>query len=272
MRKREDNQGRGEPGKPGAARDPQRQRRAGSSFEARLGRVILQHGVAAIPAGLYHYQGRLGLDAKHLWFVSYILSCKWDQDLPYPSLNRMEKRTGVEIQALYRYKKALTEQSYLHVIKRYTEQGGKDSNAYDFTGLFERLEELIAAEPSERNAIRSNSYVPDPADLAEVDSSFVARYGRVIVRYGVAVVPRAVFTHQRALGLTPQQVWFITYIFSFKWDTAMPYPSIEKMAFNTGYSRAYLHEIKSSLVAGGYLKLVHRTNELGGQDTNAYDF
>src|SRR6476620_558271 len=175
MRKREDNQGRGGQGRPGAARDAERQRRAGSSFEARFGRVILQHGVAAIPAGLYHYQGRLGLDAKHLWFVSYILSCKWDQDLPYPSLNRMEKRTGVEIQALYRYKKALTEQGYLHVIKRYTEQGGNDSNA-----------------------IRSNSYLPDPVELAEIDSSFVARYGRVIVRYGVAVVPRAVFTHQRA--------------------------------------------------------------------------
>src|SRR3954471_12836823 len=141
MRKREDNQGRGEPGKPGAARDAERQRRAGSSFEARFGRVILQHGVAAIPAGLYHYQGRLSLDAKHLWFVSYILSCKWDQDLPYPSLNRMEKRPGGEIQALYLYKTALTEPCYPQVIKRNREEGGKATNAYDFAAVFERLEQ-----------------------------------------------------------------------------------------------------------------------------------
>jgi hypothetical protein len=44
------------------------------------------------------------------------------------------------------------------------------------------------------------------------------------------------------------------------------------MSTNTGYNRAYLHEIKASLVKSGYLRLVHRTNDLGGQDTNAYDF
>jgi hypothetical protein len=245
--------------------------RAEGSFEARFGRVILQHGIAAIPAGLLHYQGKLGLDAKHLWFVEYILSCKWDANLPYPSLNRMERCTGVDIQALYRYKKALCEQGYLKVYKRLTKQGGYDTNAYDFSPLFERLERLIAAEAPAHNPISA-----EPADRgpepATIDSSFVARYGRIIVRYGVAAVPRAIFTHQGALSLTPQQVWFISYIFSFKWDTALPYPSIERMAANTGYSRAYLHEIKASLVNAGYLRLVHRVNEQGGQDSNAYDF
>jgi hypothetical protein len=100
----------------------------------------------------------------------------------------------------------------------------------------------------------------------------VARYGRVITRRGVAAVPRAMFTHQAELELTPQQVWFVTYIFSFQWDTALPYPSLRKMAAQTGYSSVQLHTIKGELVSRGYLRLVHRANKEGGQDTNAYDF
>src|SRR5690348_16775791 len=94
-------------GKPTQAGQQSNHRRGVSSFEARFGRVILEHGIAAIPAGLFHFQRMMGLDAKHLWFIAYILSCKWDADLPYPSLNKMERCTGVDIQALYRYKKAL---------------------------------------------------------------------------------------------------------------------------------------------------------------------
>ena len=56
----------------------------------------------------------------------------------------------------------------------------------------------------------------------------------------MAAVPKAIFTHQKALGLTSQQVWFISYIFSFQWSTALPYPSINKMVQHTGYSRAHL--------------------------------
>lgn len=44
------------------------------------------------------------------------------------------------------------------------------------------------------------------------------------------------------------------------------------MVQHTGYSRAHLHTIKAELVTAGYLRLVHRTNEQRGQDSNAYDF
>jgi hypothetical protein len=94
----------------------------------------------------------------------------------------------------------------------------------------------------------------------------------VIARHGVTAVPRAIFTHQAILGLTPQQVWFITYIFSFQWDTSLPYPSIRRMATVTGYSSVQMHNIKAELVKAGYLSLVRRRDDLGGQDTNAYDF
>jgi hypothetical protein len=59
--------------------------------------VILQHGIAAIPAAIFHYQGEIGLKAQHVWFIAYILSHKWDEDLPYPSLSNMARCSGTTL-------------------------------------------------------------------------------------------------------------------------------------------------------------------------------
>jgi hypothetical protein len=257
------------------ARNANKGARYGSSFEARFGRVILQHGIAAIPSAIFHYQGEIGLKAQHVWFISYILSHKWDEDLPYPSLSNMARCAGVTLRNIQFIKSDLCRAGMLQVTERYNGKGGRDSNAYDFSGLFAHLEELISQETDEPNKIRAGVAREDTlaaADPAGSDPSFVARFGRVIARRGVAAVPKAIFTHQKALALTPQQVWFISYIFSFQWSTTLPYPSINKMVQHTGYSRAHLHTIKAELVEAGHLHLVHRTNEQGGQDSNAYDF
>lgn len=247
---------------------------AGSSFAARFGRAIVQHGVAAIPSALFHYQGRLDLSAQEVWFISYVMCFKWDESLPRVNLSQMEKRVGMGKRSLYRLKDRLCEANYLKVLPVFTENGRQDSSAYDFSGLFEEIERLILLDPARANPIHTddpdeNSRDEEPADH---DMSFLARFGRVIVRYGVAAVPQAVFTYQAALGLTPQQVWFISYIFSYQWKKALPYPSIVKMSARTGYSTVQLHEIKSSLVERGYLQLVPRSTKQGGRDSNAYDF
>src|SRR4051794_21177594 len=68
------------------------QTRSGGSFAARFGRIILQDGIATVPSAMFHYQGVLEMSAQQVWLVSYILSHKWDEDLPYPSLKAMAKR------------------------------------------------------------------------------------------------------------------------------------------------------------------------------------
>lgn len=191
--------------------------RPGSSFEARFGRVILQHGIAAIPSALFHYQGEIGLKAQHVWFIAYILSHKWDEDLPYPSLSNMARCSGVTLRNIQFIKSDLCRAGLLQVTERYTGKGGRDSNAYDFSGLFAHLEEILSGEPDAPNKVREDTplplYASSAAESNEMDPSFVARFGRVIARRGVAAVPRAIFTHQKALELSPQQVWFISYIF-----------------------------------------------------------
>ncbi|HET6313769.1 MAG TPA: hypothetical protein VFH60_08040, partial [Chloroflexia bacterium] len=194
----QDAQLRGVPGRP-------RHGRQGGSFAARFGRLILQHGIAAIPSALYHYQGEMQLSAQQVWLVSYILSHKWDEDLPYPSLKKMARCTTLSLSQLQRIKNSLCDMGYLKVYPRFDEKQGQNTNAYDFSGLFDRLEELITGDAPVANEIRAESEGPDLGELNEVDPSFVARYGRVITRRGVAAVPRAVFTRQAALGLTPQQ-------------------------------------------------------------------
>jgi hypothetical protein len=268
-------------GNKGRSGHPTRPPRAGSSFLARFGQVIVADGIAAIPSALLHYQGKLALTAQEVWFVASVLSHKWTEDLPHPNLSRMERATGIPERRLRRYKQALCEGGFLHIYPRFDESGRQDSNYYDFGPLFEQMETLIAVEAPLPNAIRAEQGdQPEDSGLAIVrnsgeerpDHSFVARFGSVIVSRGVAAVPQALFTFQGALALSPQQVWFILYILSVPWSPPYPYPSLLKMAERTGYSKMQLHEIKNSLVAAGHLRLVRRTKDDGGQDSNGYDF
>jgi hypothetical protein len=267
----------GQPLNPSGAPDGEnKQPVTASSFAARFGRAIVQHGIAAIPSALFHYQGSLDMSAQEVWFTSYVMCFKWDENLPRVNLSQMEKRVGMGKRSLYRLKDRLCEADYLRVFPVYTENGRQDCSAYDFSGLFEQIERLILADPPKANPIHTDD--PDVSDSddgeepADHDMSFLARFGRVIARYGVAAVPQAVFTYQAALDLKPQQVWFIAYIFSYQWKKALPYPSIVKMSARTGYSTVQLHEIKASLVDLGYLRLVPRSTRYGGRDSNAYDF
>jgi hypothetical protein len=112
-------------------------------FLARFGATILSGGIAAIPMALYHYQAELGLLPQEVWFVGYILAHRWTDALPFPSLRRMSRRTGVSTQMLHRYKQSLIEKGYLTTIPRHRPSGGRTSNYYDFTGLFKALEDYL---------------------------------------------------------------------------------------------------------------------------------
>jgi hypothetical protein len=94
----------------------------------------------------YHYQAALGLAPQEVWFVGYILAHRWTADLPYPSLRRMSRRTGVSTQMLHRYKQSLIEKGYLVTLSRYRPSGGRTSNYYDFTYLFQSLERLLTQD------------------------------------------------------------------------------------------------------------------------------
>jgi hypothetical protein len=246
--------------------------RPASRWEALYGRAILQAGIAALPRALYLYQASLGLTAQEIWFISAILAHKWDADLPYPNLRTMATQSGMTLRQLKRIRAGLEEKGALQVHPRYDATGRQEANSYDFTRLFAQLESAIMADPPGDNGLQADAVMPLVAPGSGAAMSFVARFGRVIVRAGIAAIPQALFTYQEPLGLSPQQIWFIAYILAHRWSTELPYPSLRRMAERTGYSERHLHTIKDELVAAGYLILVERHLESGGRDNNGYDF
>src|SRR5690349_5238975 len=76
-----------------------------------------------------------------------------------------------------------------------------------------------------------------PPELSAPNRSFAHRFGPTLLQGGITPIPSALYRYQGALGLTAQEVWFISYILMYRWDDALPYPSLIRMAADTGMSR-----------------------------------
>jgi hypothetical protein len=118
-------------------------RRAGSSFDARYGKLIRTAGIGTVPFALFYYQAELGLQPQEVWFIAYVLAHRWTTDLPFPSLASMARHSGLTKRALRNYKDSLVAKGLLIIHERRRPDGGTTSHAYDFTPLFDRLDALI---------------------------------------------------------------------------------------------------------------------------------
>ncbi len=97
-------------------------------------------------------------------------------------------------------------------------------------------------------------------------NSFAGHYGQLILSDGVAPIPRALYLYQRALNLSPQQVWFISYVLSHKWDEGLPHPRLQEMARHATLGLRQIKNIKSSIVQAGLLRIIPRYGTGGEQD------
>jgi hypothetical protein len=120
--------------------------------------------------------------------------------------------------------------------------------------------------------VSERAYASRGGDPARRDRSFLARYGAIIIRGGIAAIPTALYRYQGELDLTPQQVWFVSAILAHKWDAELPYPSLKRLAEQTGVSRQKLHDYQRQLLQAGHLIVINRRTSSGGQDTNYFDF
>jgi hypothetical protein len=94
-----------------------------TSFLARFGGVIVRGGISAIPSSLFHYQAELGLSAQHVWFISLILSYRWNASLPYPSISKLSEVTGVSRAQMHRYEREMVERGLLVIKNRFRPDG-----------------------------------------------------------------------------------------------------------------------------------------------------
>ncbi len=121
------------------------------SFLERYGEILSKSGVASIPNAVFYYQAELGLSVDLVWFVCVLLSHRWTSQLPYPSLGRIGKRSGVSLATLRRYRRALEELKWegrplLEVVPRRRSNGGYSSNGYDLSTLLEALAALVVRD------------------------------------------------------------------------------------------------------------------------------
>ena len=108
----------------------------------RFGRLA-DHGIVAVPSLLFRFQGALGLSPEETWFITFVLSYKWDERDPYPSLREISKLSGVPRTTLVRYKDSLVRKGLLRIRRRRQPRGGYASHQYDFSPLFERMERIL---------------------------------------------------------------------------------------------------------------------------------
>lgn len=123
-----------------------------NSFDARYGRIIRKHGVSTAPSALYVFQGQLGLSAQETWLVGALLSYKWTEENPYPSVHTLAKQSGIPRSTIMTYLKLLKEKGIVEVVPRYGKDGRQTSSSYNFDGLFDKLEQFILAEEGSTHA------------------------------------------------------------------------------------------------------------------------
>lgn len=137
-------------------------------FDARYGRLIRKAGIGTIPFAIFYYMAELELSPQEVWLIGYVLSHRWTSELPYPAVRELARRSGVSTKTLEKYKKGLETKDYLEVVRRTRADGGNTSIGWDFSPLFERIDQLITRDLEQW--IRRNPQFLEE-DSGDLDSS-----------------------------------------------------------------------------------------------------
>jgi hypothetical protein len=110
--------------------------------EAKWGRQVMDQGFCILPSLLFRAQSRLGLKATHLSLILQLAEFWWyDNKLPWPKKETIAQRMGLKEKQVQRIVRALEQRGYVKRNARMTPHG-QTSNAYDLSGLVQRLREL----------------------------------------------------------------------------------------------------------------------------------
>jgi len=118
--------------------------------EKKWGKAVMNLGFTVIPSLLFRAQRRLGLNPTQLAVLVQIADFWWDKERkPYPSKENLSLRLGIGPRQIQRHIANLEKAGLVQRIERQAARKGKLSNAYDLSGLVEKLKNL---EPEFREA------------------------------------------------------------------------------------------------------------------------
>lgn len=122
------------------------------SFEQKWGASAGKVGFTMIPTTLLRGAGRLQLDPPKFAIVLQLLEHWWERDRdPYPSKDTIATRVKLSPRQVQRHIAMLEAEGLVRRIERRAPGRGKTSNAYDLSGLVERVAKL-SEEILEENA------------------------------------------------------------------------------------------------------------------------
>ncbi len=116
---------------------------AAQASEKKWGKDMMKLGFSVIPSLLFRAQRRLGLNPTQLAVLVQLADFWWDeQRKPYPSKETLSERLGIGPRQIQRHIAALEQAGLVQRIERRASHKGKLSNAYDLSGLVEKLKKL----------------------------------------------------------------------------------------------------------------------------------
>ena len=122
------------------------------AFARRWGAGVADQGFTMVPHMFFALQAELGLTCQQAMVLLHLMDHWWhtSSGLPWPSKKTLAARlNGMTERNVQRILTELENEGLIKRQARYYEGGGQKSNAYDLTGLINRLKKL---EPKFREA------------------------------------------------------------------------------------------------------------------------
>lgn len=113
-----------------------------SSISVRFGDPILQAGFTAVPNLILDYYAELGISLPEMMFSIHVWQYWWTKDLPYPSLQQIAPKMGIERRQISRHVESLKKKGYLKVTERQLPGQGQVASEYDFSPLLQAVLQL----------------------------------------------------------------------------------------------------------------------------------
>lgn len=109
-----------------------------------------------------------------------------------------------------------------------------------------------------------------------VENTFLARFGSILAKSGVASIPQALFYYQAELGLSVEATWFASVLLAYRWTSDIPFPSLNRISKRAGVSVDTLRRYRRALEEVRWrgqpvLTVLERQRSNGAQSSNGYD-
>jgi DNA-binding transcriptional ArsR family regulator len=138
--------------------------KAAQASEKKWGKDVMKLGFSVLPSLLFRAQRRLGLSPTQLAVLVQLADFWWDEERkPYPSKETLSQRLGIGPRQIQRHIADLEEAGLVRRIERRAAHKAKLSNAYDLSGLVEKLKKLepeFREVAEETKALRRNVAKP----------------------------------------------------------------------------------------------------------------